>query len=206
MEDVLDLYAEPYDPVLPVVCFDEKSVQLLADVQDPLPLAPGKPLRQDYEYLRCGTVNLFVALEAHTGQRVVTVTERRANGDFAAQMQALSARFPEADKIRVVLDNLSSHTPAALYQSLTLEEARTLTRRLEFHYTPKHASWLNMAEIEWSVLERQCLGQRLDSRERLEMEIGAWEKERNSACTKVKWQFGVLQARTKLARHYPKQE
>lgn len=156
MEDVLDLYAEPYDPVRPVVCFDaarpdrcrfrqdEKSVQLLADVIDPLPLAPGKPLRQDYEYQRFGTMNLFIALEAHTGQRVVTVTERRTNLDFAGQMKALSERFPQADTIRVVLDNLSTHTPAALYQSLPLEEARCLTRRLEFHYTPKHASWLNM--------------------------------------------------------------
>ena len=206
MEDVLELYAEPYDPEQPVVCFDEKSVQLLADVQDPLPLAPGQPIRQDYEYKRCGTANLFIALEPHTGERSVTVTERRTNSDFAAQMQALSERYPQAQKIRVVLDNLSTHSPAALYQSLPVEEARSLTRRLEFHYTPKHASWLNMAELEWSVLERQCLGQRLDSLERLRSEVGAWETERNARKVKVKWQFGVLQAREKLRRHYPKLE
>ena len=206
MEDVLELYAEPYDPEQPVVCFDEKSVQLLADVKEGLPLSPGQPIRQDYEYQRCGTANLFVALEPHLGERMVSVTERRANSDFAAQMQALDARYPQAKKIRVVLDNLSTHSPAALYQSLPVEEARHLTRRLEFHYTPKHASWLNMAEIEWSVLERQCLGQRLESLERLTDEVRAWEGERNAKQIKIVWQFGLLQAREKLRRHYPKLE
>jgi len=144
MEAVLDTYAQPYDPLRPVVCFDEKSSQLLDHVRAPLPPVPGSPARVDHEYKRCGTVNFFVAFEPLTGQRTVTVTERRGNAEFAAQLQNLELRYPQAEKICLVLDQLSTHTPAALYQHLSAEEARRLSRRFEWIYTPKHASWLNM--------------------------------------------------------------
>lgn len=203
MEEVLDTYAAPSDPKYPVVCFDEKSYQLLDHITDPLPPAQGIPARVDYEYKRCGTVNLFIAFEPLTGQRTVTVTEQRGNAEFTAQLQALELRYPAAEKIRLVLDNLSTHSPAALYQHLPAEEARQLVRRFEWVYTPKHASWLNMAELEWAVLQRQCLGQRLETRERLEGQIRAWEKERNARAVKVQWQFDVGRARDKLGRCYP---
>lgn len=203
MEEVLDTYAAPYDPKYPVVCFDEKSYQLLDHIVAPLPPAQGRPARVDYEYKRCGTVNLFVALEPLTGQRAVTVTEQRSNAEFAAQMQALHLRYPSAEKIRLVLDNLSTHSPAALYQHLPPEEARRLSRRFEWVYTPKHASWLNMAELEWAVLQRQCLGQRLETKERLERELQAWQQERNARSVKVNWQFDLSRARDKLGRRYP---
>ncbi len=158
MEDVLDLYAEPYDPKRPVVCFDERPVQLLADVREPLPMAPGRPLRVDYEYERCGTGNLWMFFQPLKGWRKVTVTEHRTGEEFAYQMKFLvDELFPEAEVIRLVLDNWNIHTPAALYQVFAPEEARRLTRKLEFHYTPKHGSWLNMVEIEFSILSRQCL-------------------------------------------------
>ena len=203
MEEVLDTYAEPYDPEYPVVCFDEKSYQLLEHSVDPLPPAPGHPARVDYEYKRCGTVNLFIAFEPLTGQRTISITEQRGNADFAAQMQRLHLRYPEARKIRLVLDNLSTHSPAALYQHLSPEEARQLVRHFEWVYTPKHASWLNMAELEWAVLQRQCLGQRLGTKELLERELQAWEQQRNTRSVKVNWQFDVTRARDKLGRRYP---
>ncbi len=161
MEDVLDLYAETHDPKRPVVCFDELPCQLLAEVKEPLPTEPGKPKRQDYEYERRGHCSLFIGFEPAVGQRVVKVRERRTAQDFAQELQQLVARYPDADAIGVVLDNLNTHTPAALYQTCSADEARRLTRKLEFHYTPKHGSWLNMAEIEWSVLSRQALKGRL---------------------------------------------
>lgn len=203
MEAVLDTYAQPYDASRPVICFDEKSYQLLDHVHDPLPPVPGHPARVDHEYKRCGTVNFFVAFESLTGQRTVTVTERRGNVEFAAQLQALELRYPEAEKITLVLDQLSTHSPAALYQQLPAEEARRLTRRFEWMYTPKHASWLNMAELEWSALQRQCLGQRLASKEIVEREIHAWETDRNARSVRVNWQFTTSAAREKLGRHYP---
>lgn len=206
MEAVLDTYAEPYNALRPVVCFDEKSVQLLDHIAPPLPPAPGLPARVDYEYKRCGTVNMFVAVEPLTGKRTLTVTDKRGNAEFTEQMQALDLRYPEAEKIRVVLDNLSTHSPAAFYQYLTPEEARRLTQRFEWVYTPKHASWLNSAEIEWSVLARQCLGQRLASKEILERVIKAWETERNERCVKVNWLFNTKEARVKLVSYYPKRE
>lgn len=206
METVLDTYAAPYDPLRPVVCFDEKSVQLLDHITEPLPVAPGLPARVDYEYKRCGTVNMFVAFEPLTGQRTITVTEKRGNAEFTEQMQALDLRYPEAEKIRVILDNLSTHSPAAFYQHLPPEDARRLTERFEWVYTPKHASWLNSAEIEWSVLARQCLGQRLASKEILEQAVKAWEVDRNAREVKVNWLFNTKQARVKLSSHYPKQE
>jgi transposase len=202
MEDVLDLYAEPYDAQRPVVNFDEKPVQLLEDVRDALAAKPGQSKREDYEYKRQGTVNLFIAFEAHVGHRAISVTERRSAQDFAAQMQALVAQYPQAEVIRVVLDNLSSHSPAALYQSLRPAEARALTRRLEFHFTPKHGSWLNMAEVEWSVFERQCLGRRIGSLEELRAVAEAWTSERNARKACVDWRFSTEVARVKFERLY----
>ena len=203
MEAVLDLYAEPYDPRRPVVCFDELPYQLLADVNAPLPASPGKPKRQDYEYERKGHCSLFIGFEPLTGQRCVNVSERRANADFAREMQQLVARYPEADTIRVVLDNLSTHTPAALYQTFPAAEARRLTQKLEFHYTPKHGSWLNQAEIEWSVLARQALSGRLADLAAVEARVNPWQAERNHRRATVNWRFSTAHARTKLARLYP---
>jgi transposase len=203
MEDVLDLYAEAYDPKRPVVCFDELPYQLLAEVATPLPAEPGKPKRQDYEYERKGHCSLFIGFEPLTGQRQVSVRERRTSQDFAKEMQQLVARYPDADTIRVVLDNLNTHTPAALYQTFAAEEARRLTQKLEFHYTPKHGSWLNMAEIEWSVLTRQALKGRLADIPTIEARINPWQTERNQRRTTVNWCFSTAHARTKLARLYP---
>lgn len=202
MEEVLDTYAEPYDPEYPMVCFDEKSYQLLEHITEPLPPAPGVPARVDYEYKRCGTANLFIAFEPLTGQRTVTVTARRSSEDFTAQMQALHLRYPKAKKIRLVLDQLSTHTPSAFYQHLPPDEANLLKKRFEWIYTPKHASWLNMAELEWSVLERQCLKQRLATPEELNKQVKAWETARNARSVKVDWLFNTDSARTKLSRRY----
>lgn len=203
MEDVLDLYAEPLDPFRPVVCFDEVSYQLIGETRVPVPAGPGRPRRIDYEYRRCGTVNLFMFVQPLGGWRHVEVTERRTNSDFAAQMKALvDVHFPEAERIRVVLDNLSTHTGAALYETFEPAEARRILRKLEFHYTPKHGSWLNMAEIEISVLGRQCLNQRIDQRERLCSEIGAWESARNQQKATITWRFTLNDARSKLERLY----
>ena len=168
MEDVLDLYAEPYAPQKPVVCFDETSTQLLAETRPALPAQPGRPLRQDYEYRREGTRNLFLACEPLAGWRHVALTQRRTAQDFAQQMRWLADEaYPEAEVVRVVLDNLNTHRPASLYQTFPAAEARRIAKRLEFHYTPKHGSWLNMAEIEFSVLARSCLKQRLPDEETL---------------------------------------
>jgi len=205
MEDVLDLYEEPYDPKRPVVCFDERPYPLRAHKQDPLPAEPGRPRREDYEYERRGTCNLFVVFQPLTGWRKVTVTERRTSEDFARQMKMLVDEiFPEAEVIRVVLDNLNTHTPAALYQTFPPEEARRLTRKLEFHYTPKHGSWLNMVEIELSILERQCLNRRLPDLESVRREVKAWERARNAARATVNWRFTTTDARHKLHRLYQK--
>jgi transposase len=204
MEDVLDLYAEPPDPRRPVVCFDESPTQLIGELRRPLPPEPGQVERYDYEYRRNGTVNLFVALDAHRPWRKVKVTERRAAADFAACMRELAeVDFPEAERIRVVMDNLSTHTPGALYETFPAPEAHRILRRLEFHFTPKHASWLNMAEIEIGVLRHQCLDRRIGERERLEHEIAAWERERNAAGARVRWMFTTEKARTKMGRAYP---
>ena len=204
MEDVLDLYAEPYDPQRPVVCFDETSTQLLAETRPALPPRPGVPLRQDYEYRREGTRNLFLACEPLAGWRQVAVTERRTMQDFARQMRWLADEaYPEAEVIRVVLDNLNTHRTASLYETFPAEEARRIARRLEFHYTPKHGSWLNMAEIEFSVLSRSCLKQRLPSEEALRREVDALVTERNAAKATINWRFNTRDARYKLRRLYP---
>lgn len=202
MEEVLDTYALPYDPEYPVVCLDEKSVQLLDHVREPLPPVPGIPARVDHEYKRCGTVNLFIEFEPLTGQRSVTVTERRTSQEYAARLQALDRRYPEAKKIRLIQDQLSTHSPAALYDTLPAEEANRLRKRFEWIYTPKHASWLNMAEMEWAALQRQCLDRRIAAKEALETEVAAWERHRNARAVKVNWEFTTQAARGKMARHY----
>lgn len=207
MEDILDLYAEASDPTRPVVCFDESPVQLIGDVRQPIPAAPGQLERYDYEYKRNGTANLFVCLDAHRPWRKVKVTERRTAEDFAICMRELTdVDFPEAERIRVVLDNLSTHTPGALYQAFPACEARRVLQRLEFHYTPKHASWLNMVEIEISVMNSQCLNRRIDSRERLAFELDAWQRKRNASRARINWMFATENARAKMARAYPRPE
>ena len=204
MEHVLSVYARAYNPLHPVVCFDEKPYQLLSHVQPVQPAKPGVVKREDYEYRREGTVNLFVAFEPLTGQRTVAVTDQRCARDFADQMRKLAARYPDAQKIHVVLDNLSTHSPSALYQAMPPAEAQALLERLEFHFTPKHGSWLNMAEIEWSVFERQCLGQRIPSKDKLAKVATSWSGDRNDRAVRVNWRFGVVEARERLARLYPK--
>ena len=204
MEDVLDLYAELTDPKVPRVCFDECPYQLLDEVREPLPPQPGKPKRQDYEYEREGTCNLFLFLEPNRGWRHVEVTKRRTKHDFAQAMKALvDGHFPDAPLIRVVLDNLNTHTPGSLYEAFEPEEARRILRRLEFHYTPKHGSWLNMAEIELSVLGRQCLDQRLPTMERVKAVITPWQQGRNDHHVTIQWRFTTADARQKLHRLYP---
>ena len=204
MEDVLDLYAEPYDPKRPVVCFDETSTQLLAETRAPMPPRPGRPQRQDYEYRREGTRNLFLACEPLAGWRQVAVTQRRTMQDFAHQMRWLvDEAYPEVPVVRVVLDNLNTHRTASLYETFPAVEARRIAKRLEFHYTPKHGSWLNMAEIEFSVLSRSCLRQRIPDQEALGREVQALVRERNAAQSIINWRFNTQNARTKLHRLYP---
>ena len=204
MEDVLDLYAEPCDPNRPVVCFDETSTQLLAEVREPLPAQPGRPRRQDYEYRRGGTRNLFLFCEPLAGWRHVAITERRTMQDFAHQMRWLvDVAYPDATVIRVVLDNLNTHRMASLYETFPAAEARRIVKRLEFHHTPKHASWLNMAEIEFSVLSRACLKGRNPDADALPRAITAYETRRNAARIPINWHFGTVDARIKLQRFYP---
>ena len=204
MEDVLDLYEEPYDPQRPVVCFDETSTQLLAETRPPLAAEPGKARRRDYEYRREGTRNLFLACEPRAGWRQVMVTERRTMQDFAHQMRWLvDEAYPDVPVVRLVLDNLNTHRTASLYETFPAAEARRIARRLEFHYTPKHGSWLNMAEIEFSVLARSCLKQRIPSEEALRREVQALVEERNAAGATITWNFRTQDARTKLHRLYP---
>lgn len=204
MEDVLDLYAEPYYPTRPVVCFDETSTQLLAEVRVPLPAQPGRPRRQDYEYRRGGTRNLFLVCEPLAGWRHVAITERRTMQDFAHQMRWLvDVAYPDAPLVRVVLDNLNTHRMASLYETFPAAEARRIVKRLEFHYTPKHASWLNMAEIEFSLLTRACLKGRNPDVDALQRQITAYETERNAAKATINWRFSTHDARTKFHRLYP---
>jgi hypothetical protein len=204
MEDVLALYHEPYDSRDPVICFDETSKQLIKETRPPLPAQPGRMRRYDYEYERNGARNLFIFSEPLMGWRHIKVTKRRTKRDWARCMQQLvDELFPEAERVRVVVDNLNTHTPAALYETFAPTEARRLLEKLEFHYTPKHGSWLNMAEIEFSVLARQCLDRRIPDEETLCQEVAAWERARNAHSTKVRWQFTTDDARIKLAQLYP---
>ncbi len=204
MEDVLDVYARPYDPRRPQVCFDEGGKQLIGDVRPPLPVRPGTPRREDYEYERQGMANLFMVFAPLAGLRRVEVTERKTNRDFARLIQRLVDEwYPDAEKIVLVLDNLSTHSPAALYETFAPAEARRLVEKLEIPYTPKHGSWLNVAEMELSVLARQCLDRRIPDLEALRREVAAWVATRNAAVVKVDWQFTTADARVKLKRLYP---
>jgi transposase len=204
MEDVLDLYAEEADPDRPVVCFDESPIQLIGEVRQAIPPEPGQIERYDCEYRRNGTANVFVFLDANRPWRKVKVTERRTAQDFAICMRELAEiHYPKAELIRVVLDNLSTHTAGAIYQTFPADEARRVLRRIEFHYVPRHASWLNMVEIEIGVLVSQCLDRRIESYPRLVAEVAAWEKQRNAARARVNWSFTTEQARAKMGRAYP---
>lgn len=205
MEDVLEVYTRPYDPDRPVVCLDESNKQLVADVTPPLPMQPGQAARQDYEYERCGTANLFMVFEPLAGQRHLKVTDQRTSADLAMVLRDLAdVTYAAAEKIVLVMDNLNTHKLAVLYQVYPPEEARRLCERFEIHYTPKHASWLNMAETELSVLSRQCLDRRIADQELLKREVAAWQEKRNQAQVKVDWQFTTADARIKLKRLYPK--
>ena len=205
MEDVLDLYEEEYDPHYPTVCFDEKLVAPEADVRPPEAMVPGRPERVDYEYERLGTANLFFFVEPLRGWRHVEMTEHRTKIDYAHCIQWLVDEvYPHASCIRIVQDNLNTHTAAALYEAFEPAEARRILRRVEFHYTPKHGSWLNMAEIELNVLTRQCLDRRIPDKQTLRRETTAWQHERNSKKANIDWQFTTDDARTKLKNLYPK--
>jgi transposase len=204
MEDVLEVYTRPYDPRRPQVCMDETSKQLLRDTRKPLPSEPGKPQRRDYEYERGGVVNLFMFCEPLRGRRWVDVTERRTKADWAQQIKELvDERYPQAERIVLVMDNLNTHTPASLYEAFEPKEAKRLAGKLEIHYTPKHGSWLNMAEIELSVLSRQCLDRRVPDFETLQAEALAWQERRDAAGGKIDWRFTAEDARIKLKRLYP---
>jgi hypothetical protein len=204
---VLDVYARPHDPERPVVCIDEGGKQLIGDVREPLPVRPGRPARVDHEYTRGGMANLFLAFEPLAGVRHVEATDRRASVDFAHFGRwVLDEWHPRAEVVVFVLDNLSTHAPAAFYEAFGPAEARRLVNRVEWHYTPKHGSWLNVAELELSVLARQCLDRRIPDLGALRREVAAWERERNAAVARVDWQFTTADARTKLKRLYPSLE
>ena len=204
MEDVLDVYHRPYDEKRPLVCLDEASKQLIGETVQPLPAEPGRPERFDYEYVRNGTANLFMVSEPLPGWRAVRVTERRTAKEFAEVVRWLVEEVhPEAEKIVLVMDNLNTHKLASLYEAFPPERARRIADRLEIHHTPKHGSWLNMAEIELSVLSRQCLDRRIESMAAIRNEVAAWEEARNEEQVEVRWQFTTAEARIKLHRLYP---
>lgn len=203
MEDLLELYARPYDPAEPVVCFDEMSIQLLGEVRDPLPASAGHPARHDYEYVRGGTANLLVALEPLAGWRDVAVTDQRTKVDFAHRMRFLALeRYPDARVIHVVLDNLNTHTLGALYKAFPAADARRIARQIQFHHTPVHGSWLNMVEIENSVLSRACLARRIPTAEALRAILRPWQDQRNAAKALIEWRFSLDSARCKFNRFY----
>ena len=204
MEDVLDVYQMPRDPDIPLVCLDEASKQLLQDSREPVPMKPGQPARHDYEYERQGTANLFIFFAPLEGWRHVKVTDRRTAVDYAHALRELADKhFPDAKQIRLVQDNLNTHKPASLYETFAAEEARRLVKRFIWHYTPKHGSWLNMAESEIAVLIRQCLDRRIADRKTLAKETAAWQKRRNKHHAKANWQFTTADARVKLKALYP---
>lgn len=204
MEDVLEVYHRPYDPKRPVVCMDETSKQLVGETRTPIPAAPGRPQRIDYEYERRGTANLFMFCEPLKGWRKVRVTDQRRKRDWAYEIKdLLDVQYPDAETVVLVLDNLNTHTIGSLYETFEPAEALRLARRLELHYTPKHGSWLNIAEIELKALSMQCLSRRIESKERLEHEVAAWERDRNESVVGVDWQFTTEDARIRLKRLYP---
>jgi len=204
MEDVLEVYTRPYDPDRPVVCLDEASKQLVEETRVPIPAVPGQPRRVDYEYERKGTANLFMTFEPLAGRRWVDVTERRTAVDFAEELRLLAdERYPDAEVIVLVMDNLNTHKLSVLYEAFEPTEARRLLERFEVHHTPKHGSWLNMAETELSVLSKQCLDRRIGDLKTLKQEIAAWEKQRNRSKCRTDWRFTTKNARIKLKRLYP---
>ena len=202
MEDVLDLYEQPYDPKRPVICFDERPCQLIGDAIIPIPIKPGSPKKEHYEYVRNGTCCIFLAFEPRAGKRMICVKEHRTKADYADFMKNLADHYPDAETILLVQDNLNTHTAGSFYEALPPEEAFELAKRFEYHYTPKKGSWLNMAEIELSALSKQCLDRRIAGIETLAGEINAWEHERNTVKATVRWKFNKCNARVKLQRHY----
>jgi hypothetical protein len=204
MEETLDIYKNPYDPQYPQVCMDEMSTQLIGEVRQPLPMKPGNTLKYDTEYKRNGTTNIFMAFEPLMGQRYTKVTDQRTKVDWAHFIQEfVDQHYPHAEKIRLVVDNLNTHTKASLYEAFAPSEAKRIADKLEIHYTPKHGSWLNMAEIELSHLSRQCLGDRIADKTTLINKVHAWNKKRNASNAKAHWQFTTEDARVKLSRLYP---
>lgn len=204
MEDILDIYHLPYDPDYPVVCMDESCKQMVDEVRDPIPCAPGHPVLMDDEYVRKGVAQIFMEVEPLAGRRHVAVTEQRTRKDWAVQIkEMLDERYPNAVKVRLVMDNLNTHNTASLYEMFEPEEARRLAQRLDIHYTPKHGSWLNMAEIELSVLKGQCLDGRIPDMVNMQRQVAVWEKNRNNRVRKILWQFTTPDARIKLKRLYP---
>jgi hypothetical protein len=205
MEDVLAVYHRPYNPCFPVVCMDEKPYQLLAEVREPLPVKPGKPMRYDNEYARQGTCCIFIFTEPLTGWRYAKVSERRTKKDWAIEVKyLLNNCYPTANKVVLIMDNLNTHTISSLYETFPPEEAFNLAQRLEIHYTPKHGSWLNIAEIELSVMSSQCLNRRISDMSTLSREIDFWQEDRNRSIKSVKWQFSTEDARIKLKSLYPR--
>ena len=203
MEQVLDVYRRPYDAAFPVVCMDETPRQLIRETRVPVPAAPGRPARHDYEYERCGTCNVFMATEPLAGRRMTRVTERKTKVDWAHFLDGIAARYPDAGKITLVMDNLNTHRPGALYEAFPPARAKALWDRFDFVFTPKHGSWLNVAEVELNVMIRQCLNRRIDSIDVLRDEVAAWQTARDRLRAKVNWQFTTDDARVKLKRLYP---
>lgn len=203
MEKVLEVYKRPYDKRFPVVCMDESPKQLIRETRLPVPMSPGMPARYDYEYERCGVCNIFMAGEPLAGKRMVRVTERRTKRDWAQFVKKIAEQYPQAESITLVMDNLSTHKPGSLYEAFSPKEAKRLWDRFDFVFTPKHGSWLNVAEIELNVLNGQCLNRRIDEIETVRQEVQAWQEKRDSLEAKVNWQFTNEDARIKLQRLYP---
>lgn len=203
MEMVLDVYKRPFDPLYPVVCMDESPKQLIAETKVAIPASPGKAAKQDYEYKRCGVCNVFLSCEPLAGKRTVKITERKTKLDWACFIEEIADQYESAEKITLVMDNLNTHNPGALYESFPPDKAKALWDRFQFVYTPKHGSWLNMAEIELNVLTGQCLKRRIDHIDIVKKEVAAWQKSRNNKGAKVNWQFTAEDARIKLRRLYP---
>lgn len=203
MEMVLDVYKRKFDPLNPVVCMDESPKQLIAETRIPLRPSPGKPVRYDYEYKRCGVCNIFMACEPLAGKRIVKITETKTKRDWAFFLKEIAGKYEEAEKITLVMDNLNTHTPGSFYETFPPEQAKALWDRFDFIYTPKHGSWLNIAEIELNVLIGQCLNRRIDDIDVVRSESNAWQEARNNKDAKVNWQFKTEDARTKLKRLYP---
>jgi len=203
MEMVLDVYKRPFDPLHPVVCMDESPKQLIAETKAPIPASPGEAAKYDYEYKRCGVCNVFLACEPLAGKRTVKITERKTKLDWACFIEEIAAQYETSEKITLVMDNLNTHNPGSLYESFPPDKAKALWDRFQFVYTPKHGSWLNMAEIELNVLTGQCLKRRIDDIETVKKEVAAWQKVRNNKSAKVNWHFTAEDARIKLRRLYP---